>query len=110
MFLCIIQKHLRFLLLLLYLLVPSAGWKINNNKSAKLIVLNLQILFEIVRNFMINLHSVCFRSYFAAVIIGDTIIAIGRQTAEYLVLGERSWKELPKMHQERFGATACALP
>jgi hypothetical protein len=54
--------------------------------------------------------------------MGDTIIAIGgnlqdqcdryvnHKTAEYLVLGEGTWKKLPPMHCERAGATACLLP
>ena len=52
----------------------------------------------------------------------DTIVAVGGETvdefnqtvslktAEYLVLGEDKWKELPQMHFERAGATACLLP
>ena len=59
---------------------------------------------------MMNLHSVCFRSHFAAVIMGDTIIAIGGQIAEYLVLGEKAWKELPRLHKSRYGIAACVLP
>jgi hypothetical protein len=54
--------------------------------------------------------------------MGDTIIAIGGnsenerpqsvavKTVEYLVLGENTWKNLPPMHCERSGATACLLP
>ena len=54
--------------------------------------------------------------------MGDTIIAIGGstrdrrskdvaiKTAECLVLGEDTWKELPQMHFGRYGATACLLP
>jgi ABC-type sugar transport system ATPase subunit len=72
-----------------------------------------------------------FRSRCAAVIMGDTIVVMGggdltqdtsflddqyyrntvnHTTAEYLVLGENKWKELPPMHHERVGATACLLP
>ena len=54
--------------------------------------------------------------------MGDTIVVFGGMsrhgwgsevsvnTAEYLVLGENSWRELPPMHYNRFGATACVLP
>ena len=54
--------------------------------------------------------------------MGDTIVVIGGETvgefnqtvslktAEYLVLGEDTWKELPPMHFERAGATAACLP
>ncbi len=50
--------------------------------------------------------------------MGDTLVAIGGETgqgaqsktAEYLVLGEDTWKKLPAMHCERVGATACLLP
>ena len=52
----------------------------------------------------------------------DTIVVFGGEsrnqkghyaevmTAEYLVLGESTWKKLPPMHYERAGATACVLP
>ena len=52
----------------------------------------------------------------------DTIVAVGGETlgefnqtvslktVEYLVLGEHKSKELPQMHFERAGATACLLP
>ncbi|CAB4028306.1 CPXV215 [Paramuricea clavata] len=68
------------------------------------------------------------RSRCAAVIMGDTIVVMGGnsgdeiiysplserpvnpKTAEYLVLGEDTWKNLPLMHHERVGATACLLP
>ena len=53
--------------------------------------------------------------------MGDTIVVFGGEsrnkgenvylkTAEYLVLGENTWKKLPPMHYERTGATACVLP
>ena len=65
--------------------------------------------------------------------MGNTIIAVGGErhssrpvsssfglmgyieelktkTAEYLVLGEDTWKELPPTHCERNGATACVIP
>jgi hypothetical protein len=59
--------------------------------------------------------------------MGDTIIVMGGnsknlesqsefplslklKTAEYLVLGENSWKKLPSMHCERAGASACVQP
>ena len=60
-----------------------------------------------------------FRVNCAAVVMGDTIVAIGGErsdgryqmkTAEYLVLGEEKWKNLPQMHCERAGATACVVP
>ena len=38
------------------------------------------------------------------------VIPITYPIAEYLVLGENKWKELPRMHHERAGATACVLP
>jgi hypothetical protein len=78
-------------------------------------------------NFPLN-KAFCFifRSKCAAVILGDTIIVAGgmktgyRQnlesyqlsvkTAEYLVLGEDTWKKLPEMHKSRVGASACLLP
>ena len=56
-----------------------------------------------------NSHSVCCRSHFAAVIMGDTIIAIGGRTAEYLVLGEKAWKDLPEMNGYTPGETACVF-
>ena len=48
----------------------------------------------------------------------NKVIAIGGEdrrsnalkTAEYLVLGEDSWKKLPDMHCRRAGATACVIP
>ena len=52
----------------------------------------------------------------------DTIVVLGGEsrnqknqyaevrTAEYLVLGESTWKKLPPMHYERASATACVLP
>lgn len=52
--------------------------------------------------------------------MGNKLIAIGGETedrrshalktAEYLVLGEDTWKKLPDMHYERAGATACVIP
>ena len=54
--------------------------------------------------------------------MGDTIIVFGggsenergrivsTSSAEYLVLGENTWKKLPPMHCERVYATACVLP
>ena len=63
-----------------------------------------------------------FRSNCAAVIMRDTIVVFGGKsineqgqysklkTAEYLVLGENSWKKLPPMHYERVDVTACVLP
>ena len=53
--------------------------------------------------------------------MGDTIVVfggktnqlgpdVGLNTAEYLVLGENSWRELPPMHYKRAGVTACVLP
>ena len=43
--------------------------------------------------------------------LGNTFVFGGpNKTAEYLVLGEDSWKKLPPMHYERAGATACVLP
>ena len=62
-----------------------------------------------------------FRSDCAAVIIEDTIAVFGGysntglantilKTAEYLVLGENTWKKLPPMHYERASPTACVLP
>ena len=50
--------------------------------------------------------------------MGGTIVVFGGEskdeeelkTAEYLVLGENSWKKLPPMQCERVGATACVLP
>jgi hypothetical protein len=46
--------------------------------------------------------------------IGVTTVTSARpvnpKTAEYLVLGEDTWKNLPSMHHERVGATACLLP
>ena len=56
------------------------------------------------------LHSVCCRSGFAAVIMGDTVVAVGERTAEYLVLGEKAWKKLPPMNSYARGTTACVLP
>ncbi|XP_028407438.1 uncharacterized protein LOC114530057 [Dendronephthya gigantea] len=63
------------------------------------------------------------RARCAAVMMGDTIIAIGGtskskdgrgytslKTAEYLVLGEETWKSLPPMNCERAGATALLAP
>ena len=70
-------------------------------------------------------HSciIYFRARCAAVMIDDTVIAIGGhsrsendkrfvnlKTAEYLVLGEESWKKLPPMNRERAGATALRCP
>ena len=52
----------------------------------------------------------------------DAIVAVGGETmgefnqtvslktAEFLVLGEDEWKDLPQMYFERAGATACFLP
>ena len=65
--------------------------------------------------------SIFFRANCAAVIIGDTIAVFGGdsktgrthsslKTAEYLVLGENTWKKLPPMHYERASPTACVLP
>ena len=79
---------------------------------------NLQILFEIVGTLKMILHSVCFRSKFAAVIMGDTVVAVGERTAEYFVLGEKAWKKLPSVSRCTPGvlsintcvATACVLP
>ena len=71
-----------------------------------------------------------FRRGCAAIIMGDTIVVMGGRsiivvmggrrdnsyrsvnlkTAEYLVLGDNTWKKLPPMHLERGGATACLLP
>ena len=48
--------------------------------------------------------------------MGDKLIAIGGRrsqalkTAEYLVLGEDTWRKLPEMHEGRVGATACVIP
>ena len=52
--------------------------------------------------------------------MGNKLIAIGGEnkdrrlqalkTAEYLVLGEDTWRKLPDMHCERAGATACVIP
>ena len=52
--------------------------------------------------------------------MGNKLIAIGGgnkgtrshglKTAEYLVLGEDTWKKLPDMHCPRAGATACVIP
>jgi hypothetical protein len=56
--------------------------------------------------------------------MGDTIVVMGGiclstlssqpnvnlKTAEWLVLGENSWKKLPAMHHERVGASACVQP
>lgn len=52
--------------------------------------------------------------------MGDKLIAIGGEnigrrsqtlkTAEYLVLGEDTWRKLPEMHEERAGSTACVIP
>lgn len=52
--------------------------------------------------------------------MGKTIVVFGGEsrnehyvslkTAEYLVLGENTWKKLPPMHRGRAGATACVLP
>ena len=66
---------------------------------------------------------VIFRSKFAAVVMQDTIVVAGGETVldesnqtvnlktvEYLVIGEDRWKELPRMHFERAGATACLMP
>jgi hypothetical protein len=66
---------------------------------------------------------VIFRSKFAAVVMRDTIVVAGGETVldksnqtvnlktvEYLVIGEDRWKELPQMHFERAGATACLMP
>jgi hypothetical protein len=63
-----------------------------------------------------------FRAKCAAMIMGNVVVAIGGcaederceeinlKTAEYLVIGEKSWKRLPPMHCERAGAAACFLP
>ena len=48
----------------------------------------------------------------AAAILEDVIVVMGGKsdsalkTAEYLVLGQDSWHELPAMHLAREGATA----
>ena len=61
------------------------------------------------------------RSACAAVIMEDVIVVMGGEevhkyyagsrtslkTVEYYVLGQDSWSELPPMHRERAGATAC---
>jgi hypothetical protein len=71
---------------------------------------------------LLVLTVICiFRSDCAAAIMGDTIVAMGgytvnqnrsvkTKTAEYLVLGENTWKKLPPMHCDRAGATACPFP
>ncbi len=82
---------------------------------------NLEI--HILKNPWLKKDINIFRSNCAAVIVGDTIVVMGGysgdyshwrrvtiKTAEYLVLGEDTWKELPPMHFERAGATACLLP
>ena len=77
--------------------------------------------------YMYNIHSLeCkplpsmreARSGCAAVILGDVIVVMGGQsvctilspklkTVEYYVIGDSAWQELPSMHHERMGATAC---
>ena len=52
--------------------------------------------------------------------MGNKLVAIGGEnevmrprplkTAEYLVLGEDTWRKLPDMHCPRAGATACVIP
>ena len=46
---------------------------------------------------------------------GETVLdksnqTVNLKTVEYLVIGEDRWKELPQMHFERAGATACLMP
>ena len=79
--------------------------------------------------YMFNIHSLESkplpsmreaRSGCAAVIMGDVIVVMGGQsgnieentgpklkTVEYYVIGDSAWQELPSMHHEREGATAC---
>ena len=59
------------------------------------------------------------RSGCAAVIMGDVVVVMGGhsgnlfsggiklKTVEYYVIGDSAWQELPSMHYEREGATAC---
>ena len=59
------------------------------------------------------------RSLCSAVILGDVIVVMGGcscgvggqstylNTAEYYVIGDSTWQELPAMNQARSGATAC---
>jgi N-acetylneuraminic acid mutarotase len=62
------------------------------------------------------------RSGCAAAIMGDVVVVMGGEskdaegqtislkTAEYFVIGESKWQELPAMNQARVYPTACVYP